>query len=177
VVVLSDASYSPANEDEKSYGVGGVAFVMYIPESKSLFFAATTVPQSVLAKLAKVREEAGMSIQKTFITDLEAIAIAAVYMNSACAKWTFGRQVLHFADNQAANAGFIQGYSSAPNLARVVLATHLRWARNHINVWIEYVRSAQNIADLPSRWSNEELIALGGVEVAFEFPDVEAWSE
>jgi hypothetical protein len=177
VVVFSDASYSPASVDEQSYGVGGVAFVMYIPDSKRLLFAAATVPQSVLAKLAKVREEAGMCAQETFITDLESIAIAAVYMNSACAKWTFDRQVLHFADNQAANAGFIKGYSSAPNLARVVSATHLRWARNNINVWVEYVRSAQNIADLPSRWSNDELIALGGVEVTFEFPDVEAWSE
>jgi hypothetical protein len=49
ILVFSDASYSPGNNND--IGAGGVAFVVFLPESRKCTFAAATVPQEVLRKL------------------------------------------------------------------------------------------------------------------------------
>ena len=88
--------------------------------------------------------------KQTFIVLLELVAIAAVY-SSPIALAFRGRDVLHFADNQSANMGIVKGRSSSPDLNAVIGELHQTWSGLGIRPWIEYVRSAANVADLPSR--------------------------
>jgi hypothetical protein len=44
-----------------------------------------------------------------------------------------------------------KGTSAAPDMARVVSALRLQWMKFRITAWIEYVRSAANWSDDPSR--------------------------
>ena len=87
-----------------------------------------------------------------------------------------GKDVLHFADNKAANASAAKGYSGAADLARIVSALHGRWAELGIDPWVEFVKSEANIADEPSRGFLDTLIAMSGVEVPFDYPPIKVWS-
>jgi hypothetical protein len=49
------------------------------------------------------------------------------------------------------------------------------------NVWIEHVPGVSNLADLPSRPSDEgnieSILALGATRIPFEFPSLRSWSK
>ena len=94
------------------------------------------------------------------------------------------RDVIHFADNKAANAGAVNGGSASPDMARMVSALHLRWVRLRVSPWVEFVKSGANIADLPSRVpdvgvreATRVLRELGAMRVSFVMPPyVSFWS-
>ena len=88
-----------------------------------------------------------------------------------------GADVIHFADNKAANGGAVSAYSAAADLARIVSALHARWAVLAIDPWVEFVKSGANLADDPTRGRMARLLAMGSVFVPFELPAVEAWGE
>ena len=68
-----------------------------------------------------------------------------------------GRDVIHFVDNTSACAALIKGYSSACDSGKMVQAFHSYNVGLKANVYIEYVRSAANIADLPSRGKTKQM--------------------
>jgi hypothetical protein len=92
--------------------------------------------------------------------------------------------VLQFADNQAVNASAIKGYSSAPDVGRMISAYFLRLASLNARSWVHYVPSALNPADSPSRPpklgfpEGAELSAFGLplCRIDFVFPSVWSWS-
>jgi hypothetical protein len=79
------------------------------------------------------------------------IALAAPYFAAEIMPSLAGHSLIHFADNQAANAAAIKGSSSSASMARIVSAFHLQWLRLNIRPWIEFVNSEANLADDPSR--------------------------
>ena len=62
-----------------------------------------------------------------------------------------GRDVVHWIDNTSACAALCKGYSGVPDSARLVHAFHAWAAGARVDAWFEYVPSAANIADEPSR--------------------------
>ena len=62
-----------------------------------------------------------------------------------------GRDVLHWVDDTSAIAAMTTGYSSRPGSARLVHALHAWCAATRTSIWLEYVPSAANAADEPSR--------------------------
>ena len=100
----------------------------------------------------------------SLIYALEAIAaIAAVVQNQETLS---GKAVLLFVDNTAALNAIIK--SSSPDDVTAALI-RLFWsviATRSIDIWIEWVPSAQNLADPPSRGKNMPL--LGGRSECFE---------
>jgi len=76
-----------------------------------------------------------------------------------------GRHVVQFNDNSGALSALIHGYASKPDMCRIVNVYHLTQFFLHATVWLEWVPSAANIADLPSRLGYAEfyqcLAALG----------------
>ena len=62
-----------------------------------------------------------------------------------------GADVIHFIDNTSALAALTKGYSGVPDSARLVHMFHAWAAGAGANVWFEYVPSAPNSADEPSR--------------------------
>jgi hypothetical protein len=62
--------------------------------------------------------------QQTFIHGIEALGLAAPYYAPELRSRFRGMDVLHCADNQAANDAFTRGYSARPDLARIIGAAH-----------------------------------------------------
>ena len=62
-----------------------------------------------------------------------------------------GRDVIHWVDNTSAIAALTKGYSGRPDSARLVHALHAWCAMSRTSIWFEYVPSAANAADEPSR--------------------------
>jgi len=62
-----------------------------------------------------------------------------------------GRRVYFFCDNTAAWSSIITGYSSSKTMARVSALFQLFVAALDKELWVEWVNTDANIADLPSR--------------------------
>ena len=68
------------------------------------------------------------------------------------------------------NGVAVRGYSGARDLGRVVRAMQEAWQALGVDPWVEYVRSAANLAALPSRGDTARLRAMGAVRVSFQVP-------
>ena len=119
-----------------------------------MFYASAVVPQNVLEQLNDLRT------RRSQICPLECIALEAAYFHPELEAYFKSRNVIHFADNTAANGAVINAYSSAPDLARIVYTYTLRTASLSTRVWVEYVPSAANIADGPSRPDDENTLNI-----------------
>ena len=111
-----------------------------------------------------------LSDKLVWINQFEAFAV--VVADLTFARYTAGRRVYHFVDNIAALGAIVNGYSGKPELAALVNLTSLFCVRNRTLKFYEYVQSAANCSDLPSRprpcpqhqdealWTSEERDAI-----------------
>jgi hypothetical protein len=165
VVILSDAMWKPF--EGRRHGAGRMAFLIWIPlrdGGGKIAFAEAEADDDLLMGLARLRE------QKTFVHPLEALAMLGPYVCSELASSIEGRAVLHFADNKSANGAAVRAYSGARDFAAIVRAMQIAWANLRVDPWVEYVRSAANLADWPSRGDFGALLAMGAVRVSFHVP-------
>ena len=81
--------------------------------------------------------------------------------------------MLHFIDNTGALSLLVHGYASRPDCARLVNVFHMLQAQLRFTPWFEWVPSAANVADLPSRgaYSELEAVAPGSMRIRFRLPD------
>jgi hypothetical protein len=114
-----------------------------------------------------------------YIGQLELLAAPAPYCSlpPRALERLRGRNVIHFIDNTSAQAGLVKGYARALDSARIVNAFHAVAAVDlGCNVYFEYVPSAANVADGPSRGDLDYLIhTLGSHIVGTVLPDVAEW--
>jgi hypothetical protein len=120
--------------------------------------------------------------RRTYIAQLEGLGMLAPY-------YTFpqrfaGRRVVHFADNTVALSALVHGYSASVDMADISNAYHLLAAGLRTAAYFDYVPSAANIADLPSRGEFAIPRALGADVVEMRVPShamltgpLEAWLE
>jgi len=149
-----------------------VAYLAWIPlltGGVKFAYAETIVPQHILEFVHSLRAK------KAFICVLEELAIAAPYFSPVLEHAFRDTDVIHFADNVAANSAIIKGGSSAPDMARIVAALHIRLVRQSIRLWIEFVKSEANLADLPSRGQFDLIRAMGARRVPFFIPPFRGW--
>ena len=118
--------------------------------------------------------------RRTYIAQLEGLGMLAPY-------YTFparfaGRRVVHFADNTVAISALVHGYSASVDMADISNAFHLLAAGLRTAAYFDYVPSAANIADLPSRGDFTLPRALGAEVVEMRVPEhatltgpLEAW--
>ena len=173
VVVMSDAMWRPSR-DEPLIGFGRVAYLVWVPlltGGGKLAYAEADAPREMLMAFAALRAKS------QYICDLEEVALAAPYFSEALADSLRGQQVIHFADNVAANCGAIGGGSSSPTMGRIIHALHMRWAFERVNPWIEFVKSEANLADDPSRGDMTWAEGLGAVPIEFVFPPCGGWDD
>lgn len=135
VVVLSDASW----ETNHSW----LGFLVLCP-SGGAFWAGSPTPTWLL-DLLRHHKAAG-----TYIGQLELAAAAAPYFSLPSSLW-LRRPVMHYIDNQGACYSLIHGRARDADANRLVFVTNMRIALLRCNVWYDYVPSASNIADLPTR--------------------------
>ena len=178
VVVFSDASWSPPFPPSL-IGSGRVAFVVFVPGRDLVIWAAQDVPEAVLLRLH------GFRPRSTHIIPLEAIAMFSPLFCPALTGYFQGADVLWFGDNQTVNFSARKGYSTAPDVARLVSSWSLRGVELACRSWLHWVPSEFNIADPPSRPTvlglsdDSSLLALGFplLRVDFVFPSSFSWRE
>ena len=102
------------------------------------------------------------TVRQTEIGQLELAAAAAPYF-SVRRSWWEDRPVLHYVDNQGALYSLIKGGSNDVDSNRLTFITNMRLSRLRCDAWFDYVPSASNIADLPTRLDDDAMARLSRV--------------
>jgi len=105
------------------------------------------------------------------------------FLGMLCAHLTFGHllggcSVLHFGDNTTALSAAVSGRAESEAMRRMVLHYALAVAEEGSEIFVEWVPSKANVADIPSRpdeKSREELLAHGFVPMEVVWPLEEEW--
>ena len=145
VVIYTDARYSPEGKYKPQIGI-----CIYFPErapGKQWLHDLAVIPPDLMDRFHYRVQQVGQ---------LEALAAIAPYLT-----WPDqlrGRDVIHFIDNTGAEHGLRNGYSCDSDSARLIHVFHAAVAALSCNVWFEYVPSAANISDIPSRLQEGEKI-------------------
>ena len=114
--------------------------------------------------------------KRTYIMQGEGVGALAPLLSLP---WLFrGRSVIQFQDNTAALSALVHGYASKPDMSRIVNAYHLAQFLLGVRVWFEWVPSAANLADLPSRLEYEAFFRFvpDSVWVPTVLPSLDEWS-
>ena len=148
LLVYTDASFWRSKrrgdecEDAGSKLRGALGAVVYDPETGEVRYAYARPPWELLLT-------SWQSDRKTYIAELETLAAIAVYTTYPVV--FTGRKVNHFVDNTVALSALVHGYSGKPDLAKAVNIFYLQLVSLRTSVYLDYVPSKANIADLPSR--------------------------
>ena len=87
-----------------------------------------------------------------YIGQYEMLAAITPFL-SIPAEWLRDRPVELWIDNSGAIGALLKGYSGKPDCARIVNMFHFVVARAGVaSIWIDYVPSDSNPADIPSRF-------------------------
>ena len=155
LVVWTDAMFQWVDEVDPLHPFAPVrpllriGFVVIDPASGQRFFSYYELPLWYFTHFFA-------SHMKTFIAQGEAVGALAPMLSLP---WLFkGRAVIQFQDNTQALSALIHGYASKPDMGRVVNAYHLAQYGARARAWLEWVPSAANVADLPSRLMIEEMM-------------------
>ena len=195
IYIWSDAMWEPLRGDD-----GGALQVFDEVSGESFYIAKATLAFAVYRAWTGTwthsYRDVGIDIlrqltpgKKTYIGQLEGLAAAAV-VHTLPAEWLAGRDGYMWIDNMGAKYSLQKGSARKEDSARIVDSFSKRVASLGFRPWIEYVPSAQNVADLPSRdkWSEyysvigaDEHGLLPSGELASEWiemnvPDVSGWS-
>lgn len=124
---------------------GHIGFVVHHPVH-GVCHGAAPVPGSVTRLLERVRK------RETYIGQYELIG-AIVPFISLPREWFAGYAVELWIDNASAIGALIKGYSGKPDCARIVNTFHFAFARlGAFSLWIDFVNTESNPADVPSRF-------------------------
>jgi hypothetical protein len=152
VVIFTDA------EGKKRKGrrppTGHLGFVVYHPVHGTRH-AYATVPDSVAELFDTFRK------RDTYIGQYEIMAAITPFI-SLPRSWFEDRPIELWIDNAGAVGALIKGYSGVPDCARLVNMFHFAISRlGAASLWIDYVPSESNPADIPSRFHEMDDAARG----------------
>ena len=164
LIAYSDAMYEVGN-----MASGRLGMVVFDPEEGVWRHSDTPVRPAILRMFAD-REQ--------YVGQLEVLAAVALYTTFWREVEFRGREVIHFIDNTGALYGLMKGYSRDVDSARLVHVFHTICAALGCKVWLAYVASKANIADLPSRGDFDLLLReYGSMRVAPALPPLElSWA-
>jgi hypothetical protein len=195
IYIWSDAMWEPLTGDD------GEALQIFDEVSGESFYIAKatlafTVYRAWTGTWAHSYRDVGIDIlrqltpgKKTYIGQLEALAAAAV-VHTLPPEWLAGRDGFMWIDNMGAKYSLQKGSARKEDSARIVDSFSKRVASLGFRPWFEYVPSAQNVADLPSRDKWFEYYSVIGADehgllpsgkrasewIEMNVPDVSGWS-
>jgi hypothetical protein len=142
VVIFTDAEGK--QRDGEKIPEGHLGFVVYHPVHGKRY-AYAKAPDDWVALFDKIRE------RKAYIGQYE-LAAAITPLLSLPEDWLRNRPVELWIDNSGAVGSLIKDYSGIPDCARIVNMFHFAAAKLGLaSLWIDYVPSESNPADVPSR--------------------------
>ena len=138
VVVYSDAEWTvlPGPQGLRK-GLGGIMWA-----DEKCFAAALDTPIELVEALQP---------RKTQIIPLELMAAAG--MLETYPEQLRGREVIFFIDNQSVCCALCNGASKATDIQTMTTGWHLAALHLGCRIWIEWVPSEENPADVLSRWA------------------------
>ena len=160
MVILTDASFSASH--------AWLGFVIYHPWN-GCFWGGCPTPDWLMWLLAVHKA------RKTYIGQLEAAVLSAPYLSTP-RHWLAGRPVCHYIDNMGALQSMIYGRSLDVDINRLVFVAGVCVAQLACDAWFDYVPSASNLSDLPTRLddsASSRLNAIGSRVPLHLFP---AWA-
>jgi hypothetical protein len=169
VVIFTDAEGKQRKGNRPP--TGHLGFVVYHPVHGKVH-ASAPVPRSVAELFDSFKK------RDTYIAQYELLAALAVFL-SLPRDWFEGRPIELWVDNSGALGALIKGYSGVPDIARIVNMFHFTVAQlGAESLWIDYVPSESNVADIPSRFHAmtdseiEEVAHMLGTEVRMVIPEL-----
>jgi len=118
---------------------------------------------------------ARMADREQYITQLEVMAAVAAYLTFA--EELARLDVIHWIDNTGALAVMAKAYSTEIDISKMLHEFETANLLIRCIPYFEYVRSAANIADLPSRGDLDYLHQLEAAYAPMVLPDLKGWSE
>ena len=112
----------------------------FLAEHYSWSHGSAFVPDEILASLLERKQQIG-----------QAEMLGALVPYLSLPSGLAGRDVIHWIDNTSAKAALVHGYSGLPDSARLAHIFHAWNMSLAARVWFEYVPSAANPGDEPSR--------------------------
>ena len=123
---------------------GHLGFVVYHPVHGKRY-AYAKAPSDWVELFDRIKQ------RNTYIGQYELAAAITPFL-SLPAEWFQGYPVELWIDNSGAVGGLIKGYSGVPDCARIINLFHFALAKLGVAaLWIDYVPSESNPADVPSR--------------------------
>ena len=169
IIIFTDAEGKKRKGNQAPSG--HIGFKVIHP-TRGSFWSYAPVPASIVSLLDEVRK------RDTYIGQFEVIAAISAFL-SFPPEFFEGRPVQLWIDNSGAIGCLIKGYSGKADCAKLVNAFHFVVAtRGLASLYIDYVPTDSNIADVPSRWhemsatEREEWTPRLGQLVEPKLPDV-----
>ena len=147
-------------------GTGMLGLVLHDPHTGSFFYASAKPDDQILRTFSPGK--------KTYIAQLEMLAAISAFFSYP--ELLRGRRVHMFIDNAVALSAMIHGYAKSTDMAYMSNAFHMQLAGLRASVYLDYVPSKANIADLPSRGEFRLLRRLGAAKVRMKTPTFTQWS-
>jgi len=145
VIIFTDAEGKKRNRSGTRPPSGHVGFVVYHPIHGTVH-AHAKVPDELVKLFDDCKQ------RDTYIGQFELIAAITPFI-SLPREWLVGRPVELWIDNSGAIGALLNGYSGVPDCARIVNMFHFAVAKaGCASLWIDYVPSESNPADVPSRF-------------------------
>ena len=142
VVIFSDAEGKQRDGEEAPSGHLGA--VVYHPVH-GRHYCYAKAPDHWVALFDRIKQ------RSTYIGQFELCAALAAII-SLPEEWLRGRPIELWVDNSGAVGSLVKGYSGIADCARIVNLFHFAIARIGVaSIWIDYVASESNPADVPSR--------------------------
>ena len=142
VVIFTDAEGKQRNGEQ--IPEGHLGFVVYHPVHGRRY-AYAKAPDDWIALFDKIK------LRKAYISQYELAAAITPFL-SLPEDWLRNRPVELWIDNSGAVGSLIKDYSGVPDCARIVNMFHFAVAKLGLaSLWIDYVPSESNPADVPSR--------------------------
>eukprot|EP00962_Isochrysis_galbana_P028405 scaffold8977_cov128-Isochrysis_galbana.AAC.4 len=156
--MYTDAAFEP--DDPRPAGLGACVYDPLAPVGHQWVVVSGETSPEVIGRWRARRQ---------YIGQLEALAAVATYYTLADgaplpdgsrSHALRGRDVIHYVDNFGALACLVKGDSRDPDIGRLAHVLSAILVSIRARPWMDYVRSAANIADLPSRFDIEGLWAF-----------------
>ena len=123
---------------------GAVGFVAFHP-FRGAAHGYAPIPDSLIRLLDSIKQ------RQTYIGQFEMVAAIAPYI-SLPREWFEGMHVEHWLDSSHAIGSLLKGYAGAPDTAHIVNTFRCAVAKLSLrSIWLDYVNTESNIADIPSR--------------------------